>query len=178
MRISENMTILSCPDLKLSLHNVELICGLQFGQSQGIFFLLRNKDNIFPEMAARDSVRDLITRPKPKRDIENLSVHPFQAEVESNLNYLYETIKKETIDAVLKFQQKVCEANKIQLDLIYALTQSEHPNLITSLLYKNDLSYRTDFSKNVPTVYKCIEIYEYMFTKRQSCILEWRVKYI
>lgn len=179
-RISENMTVLTCQDLKLSLHNVETvkICGVQFGHSQGVFFFLHDKDTMFPEMATPEQVKNIITHPRRKREVGNLTVHPFEAETKAKFNFLYETIKKGTVEAVWKFEQKVCESNKAQLDLINALIQSGHPSLVTSLLYKNDLSYRADFSGDVPTVYKCLEIYEYMFTERLSCIFEWPVRYV
>lgn len=180
--VSDFDTHISCPELEISLHNISSIaaCGGFIGtSSQGLYFTQMGGENIRDDIMTTNDFRAIATRPKTRRrrHAEKKFKNGLDARFNAKLQFFMEYISRFTTFEIMKLHYEVCKINQAQMRLIEHTAKTGNPSVIPNVLL-GDGSYKAQLNGDVLSIWKCHDIKQYMFLRREKCTLEWPVKYM
>jgi len=172
---------MSCPQVNLAITSLQTIpfCKLQIGSSkQGIYYTPTHSDALDLDIATTYEVEQKVYKKKNKRGAE---LPPPKAKFDSQINaefqFLYETLRDNLTFGIQVIHREVCRSHQLELELVRALAEGGQASLMVRSLLR-DRRYRARVNGDVLSVYKCTEIYEYMFLPQTNCTQEWPIKFI
>ncbi|OXA45127.1 Retrovirus-related Pol polyprotein from transposon opus [Folsomia candida] len=155
---------ISCHALNLAISDPKTIsmCKRTIGYSkQGLMFTPINNSEVDFISLSTHKFREVVQgKVKVKRDIMKPLLFPkvkLDAQVNGELQFLYDAPRDDVSYALQIIHRDTCKSQQLELELVRALQNLDKVQL---------------------RVFKCTEIWEYMFLRQTNCTLEYPVSYM
>ena len=161
---------ISCPEAEIAMTNVFPLqmCDLTFGGSeQGIIFSQSKVGEISPAIGVTEFIQINLNYRRPKRNIPSIMS---AEQMNAKFQFLYDLVRDNTSYSIHLLHAEVCRTNQRQLEILRTLAEGGNPTLLVRTLLGNP-KYRAALNGDVFSIWKCEEIYNYMFLPRNSCIV-------
>lgn len=97
--------------------------------------------------------------------------------INGQLQYLYDTIQQNSNYQIQTIHKETCRAHQIAMEMLRSMAETGMSSITVRALMA-DGTYRSVLRGDALSVYKCTEIYEYVFLPQVNCTKEYPVKYM